>query len=789
MSIFFGVHHNVYLTFWSMFFTPSPRIFKAFGEGGRKSCKPKVDLEANINPHFYRVVLQAAYEDIDQAREGYIRECEFKAFFYELASDAEMAFVWDLLDKNDECKVAYGGWQSFQSLYDPEMVHQPGGKRKGDPDYLEYPSLLAGMKLSCERDDFCSLLKQTGETHPPSSDWLLRRMEMEWSSLANLHVHWRYIMSPCPVDEAGRRYPDHKGGYSVRDKGNEGKLLADFVRHEKAVRASLNEAEVAGIRLYTGPGYEPLNKSLRCNSGRFPATQFAIDSAIGKLALSTRPCTLYRGMRKKMHPRWRAKYRTYKGIARDDIVLSDPAFFSTTSDPKTATGSDFGGPVIFVVQTGNDFSDEVAFLTTGADVEWASQYPGESEVLYPSNVLLVPQIQFKHRAVPGALGDVQGKHTYEFSIYYPWDTARNAPLLRDCFLPYANILLQHVHALEQAYLAQCKTNGHAERPGPGAHAYTPGAGPAPPAHSPVGWPVDPALQWQAWGAFPGGLPSLAPSPDLPAGPVEQGLGHAERLWPAAPSVHLRDAAPSPYLPPVYAPDDPNLPRLHWPASVAGPLTQSPAACAPPLGSPALPMPTLQPLPHPLNSASPSPGPSALLLHDPGVNSPVAAPPGLAMYTPGAGPGPGFGGTNAGMFGPRLRLYTEEDAAKLGSLRRPRCPDYLEFQDVAPGLQSFPAAHQTALAVPFTGSVWDLGLVGSTAADLLSSVGLGGAVAGVTAKTATAVAVAVVATTLVTAAVVPTSVVAARSNPPEVWESLRCTAADGPVCRLVLFDKP
>ena len=32
------------------------------------------------------------------------------------------------------------------------------------------------------------------------------------------------------------------------------------------------------------PGYGPLNRSLRANSERFPATQWVIDTAVGKLA-------------------------------------------------------------------------------------------------------------------------------------------------------------------------------------------------------------------------------------------------------------------------------------------------------------------------------------------------------------------------------------------------------------------------------------------------------------------------------------------------------------------------
>ena len=48
-----------------------------------------------------------------------------------------------------------------------------------------------------------------------------------------------------------------------RDLGNEGKTLAQFCEHDDAVKANLTSAEVAALRLYTGPAYKPMNKALR----------------------------------------------------------------------------------------------------------------------------------------------------------------------------------------------------------------------------------------------------------------------------------------------------------------------------------------------------------------------------------------------------------------------------------------------------------------------------------------------------------------------------------------------
>ncbi len=71
--------------------------------------------------------------------------------------------------------------------------------------------------------------------------------------------------------------------------------------------------------LYTGPGYEAINLSLRANSQRFPVTQYCIDMAIGKLAKHSKRQTLLRGMKKRMHPRWARQYDVYRseeGIER-----------------------------------------------------------------------------------------------------------------------------------------------------------------------------------------------------------------------------------------------------------------------------------------------------------------------------------------------------------------------------------------------------------------------------------------------------------------------------------------
>ena len=60
-----------------------------------------------------------------------------------------------------------------------------------------------------------------------------------------------------------------------RDALNDGRTLDDFARHEDAVKAKLTRAEVAALRLYTGPAFEAINGALRSQDTKPWATTIA----------------------------------------------------------------------------------------------------------------------------------------------------------------------------------------------------------------------------------------------------------------------------------------------------------------------------------------------------------------------------------------------------------------------------------------------------------------------------------------------------------------------------------
>eukprot|EP00667_Euglena_gracilis_P022097 EG_transcript_24468 len=234
------------------------------------------DLSSCVSEEFFRMLIQAPYQHIDVRNEGSVGYEDFAAYFRSVATEQELQVAFDYLHKDEQERITYGTLQSFQQKYDLELFTTTG--KVGCPDYLEYCTLLVGIRASCDRRAFLAL---EGVTVPPCPDWLLGRLETEWTGNAKLRVHWRYVTQPVPQNAEGRRFPDWNGGFSVRDTGHEGFTLQDFLNYPQAIQARLCEAEILALRLYTGPGYEPLNKSLRANSQRFPVTQYCIDSAIG----------------------------------------------------------------------------------------------------------------------------------------------------------------------------------------------------------------------------------------------------------------------------------------------------------------------------------------------------------------------------------------------------------------------------------------------------------------------------------------------------------------------------
>ena len=201
------------------------------------------------------------------------------------------------------------------------------------------------------------------------------------------------------------------GGMGVRDKGNEGRAPEDFLRlvneHIGKQRAAYAECrllpddaaqltldEVLAVRLYTGPGYQPVNDFLRQLgqlSGAirddvatsvgltFTATTALLCSAIRKLSAVAPPeeveQPLYRAVRGELpHSFW---VKDKQGM----ICAVDTGFMSTSKNRET--------PIHYMGQNGNVLwelapsGESDTAYHRGASVELLSQFPGEEEVLPP----------------------------------------------------------------------------------------------------------------------------------------------------------------------------------------------------------------------------------------------------------------------------------------------------------------------------------------------------------------------------------------------------------------------
>ena len=114
------------------------------------------------------------------------------------------------------------------------------------------------------------------------------------------------------------------GHIIVRDQGHAGMRLADFASHEMAVAAELTLAEVAALRLYSGPMFAPMNYALRTENIKDWATTISCCySAVLKapplgcckcprVALTAAPCL------------WQLSFcsqpaRVYRGVRESDL--------------------------------------------------------------------------------------------------------------------------------------------------------------------------------------------------------------------------------------------------------------------------------------------------------------------------------------------------------------------------------------------------------------------------------------------------------------------------------------
>ena len=120
----------------------------------------------------------------------------------------------------------------------------------------------------------------------------------------------------------------------VRDRGHGGMTLVAFHAHEMARAADLSLAEVAAVRLYSGPMYAPINYALRTETiAEWATTIGCCYSAVLKLSFISQPARVYRGVREDEMQLPEDFLSRQEGKFAGGV---ERAFMSTTKSPAVA---------------------------------------------------------------------------------------------------------------------------------------------------------------------------------------------------------------------------------------------------------------------------------------------------------------------------------------------------------------------------------------------------------------------------------------------------------------------
>ena len=206
---------------------------------------------------------------------------------------------------------------------------------------------------------------------------------LDYSSIfADLH----YIMNEAAVEK--------KEWNGIRDHNRAGSVLADFMALPQAKMSKLKIEELISLRLYTSHSFNCINIPLRDQNRKephpLPGLVTNIQRALRKLRAlgsddvsSKQTVVLWRGMSYMQLPQ---KFNEEGG--------TELAPMSTTTDVNVAISyavkKDTRSALLFRFVTRNN-------LERGADVQWLSMFPGESEILFPPLTFLQ---RTKKRAEP-----------------------------------------------------------------------------------------------------------------------------------------------------------------------------------------------------------------------------------------------------------------------------------------------------------------------------------------------------------------------------------------------------
>jgi hypothetical protein len=202
---------------------------------------------------------------------------------------------------------------------------------------------------------------------------------------------WEFVTDPkfdrtyphTPVDPKLWKVP--KGETWKGPSGRSLQPIEKFEEHDMCIRCKLKRGELVSLRLYTGPMFNLYNCVLRkfpediyasLEENKYETTLFCIISGIIKLSKETLippSRRLWRGLGGMILPEqfWKQDSKGFRGGVELGLL-------STTSERSVAiqySGSGSRAGMVFEIVAGR--------IDIGAELGWLSQYPGESEYLFP----------------------------------------------------------------------------------------------------------------------------------------------------------------------------------------------------------------------------------------------------------------------------------------------------------------------------------------------------------------------------------------------------------------------
>ena len=228
-------------------------------------------------------------------------------------------------------------------------------------------------------------------------DTLHRSIRQEFEACEN--GRWLPELRYVVEEEAVEQYPSSKGKSPVgqpwleaaytRDYRRAGKRLEDFWREQPALSRrgksgegdsehELTMAEVATLRLYSGPLYKPWNDWLRWGEegdSTWATSLAVLYTAVLKLSHDTKSATVFRAVKESALELPESFLRAGQGVLSGGV---EKGFMSSSKEVSTACS--YSGRAD---EAASIFQMKFDLASRGADLHWVSQFPEEHELLYP----------------------------------------------------------------------------------------------------------------------------------------------------------------------------------------------------------------------------------------------------------------------------------------------------------------------------------------------------------------------------------------------------------------------